>query len=1073
MLALAAGAATVQERLAAGWTPADDPAVTPRGEEIFALWAERSARGDAAGLARRLAWDGLDPAAVRRALTPGHLSPAPLPAWTATFREVSALAAGARSVDASWRDPERPIPFEEILAPWVAAARRRCGGAELAPEAWRDLERWLATRLSALAAEALGAAFDRFRGGRPDSFAVRLAEAGVGRETRLHVAFVDNLLSDGLTAWAAEFPALARLLATVTDLWAGHCRDLLAHWREDAATVQTEILGLPAGPGLPVPRILRIAAGLSDAHNGGRTTHILTLEGGARAVYKSRSLGADLAFARWLAWCNARGAAHGLLGHTLHRLLDRGDRGWAELVTTEPCADREAARRFHVRAGQLLALLHASGARDAHYENLMAHGEHPVLIDLEAWLPPRLARWLPAPGDEGWADAALRLEHSVLSTGLLPRWQPDGVRDDVVNVGGLGGGQPGTRLQPVWHAVGTDRMIRAWSPVASGVQPNVPVLGGQPLAPAAWAREVRAGFVTMYRFLVAHREELLAADGPLGDLAGRRGRLIFRPTRAYSRLRDRSLRPDACRDAAIRGGELEALTRVYLDAPGSAVPATWPLFAAERRALEQGDIPYFHADLAGTVLEGPDGTKIPGVIARPAIEGLRERLRRLGPEDLAAQVAFIDAALAPVPPSPDSSAEVEDTAPQAGPSGPRGTLAGDGGLDLAVPLALTLRDRAFRGPGGSLAWIGPRYLAGGETFELSPLGTDLYGGTGGIALFFAALEGPAGGGWGDLALRLALHGTAPGPEGIGGLVGLGSRIYTLVAIGHLLDAAEPIREAHRLAARITPERIAADTRLDVTLGAAGALLALLALDAARPTGSAGGPDPLELAAACARHLLARRLPGTGAWASPGRPPESGFAHGAAGIAYALLRFAARTGDREAREAACRAIAFERRLLAAEGAVQTTWCRGIPGVALARLGALDTCDDAATRAEIDAALALTRSPDLTPMDHLCCGNLGRAEILLEAGEILGDAAPAAAARELAGRVLARAAARGGLSWLPSGEISSFDPSFFKGAAGVGYTLLRLAAPERLPCVLRLEAPCRKLREAPGSPAGPLQ
>lgn len=1054
-------ASTVPERLAAGWIPDEDPEAVERAGRLLALWAERSARGDAAAFARRLAWDGLDPDALRRVLTPGRLttggSPPP---WVSTFLEISELAAGGsvRPEDALWRDPGAPIPFEEALVPWVEAARRLRGEtAELAPEAWRDLERWLATRLSGFAAEALGAAFDGFRGGRPGGFAVRLAEAGVGRDTRLYHAFVASLLADGLTAWARELPSLARLLATVVDLWVGCSRALVSHWRQDGAAVLRDILGNPEGP---LPRIIRIAAGLSDAHNGGRTAHVLTLEGGARIVYKARSVGMDAAFARWLAWCNERGAPYGVLDHALHRLLDRGDRGWAEFVAPKPCPDAAAARRFHLRAGQLLALLHASGARDAHFENLIAHGEHPVLIDLEAWLPPRLVRWLPAPGDEGWADAALRLEHSVLATGLLPRWQPDGPRDDVVDVGGLGGGRPGTRLRSVWRAVNTDHMVRVWSPVETRVQPNVPVLDGHPLAPAAWAREVGAGFAAMYRFLLAHREELLAPEGPLGDLAGHRGRLIFRPTRAYLRLRDRSVRPDACRDAAARGGELEALARVYLDAPGPEAPATWPLLAAERRALEQGDIPIFHADLAGTVLEGPDGEVIPHVIARPAVEELHDRLRRLDPEDLEEQLGYIEAALGSEKPDRRASVPVR-VRPCSSVLSSAGSL-----LDAALDLAETIRRRALRGRDGSLAWIGPRYLAGGETFELAPLREDLYGGTGGIALFFAALERIAGGGWGDLALRLALSSAALPSEahesaGIGGLVGLGARIYTLVALGELLGATEPLREAQQIAARITPERITADARLDVTLGTAGTVLALLALDAALPVERPAGPDPLEIAASCVRHLLARRLPDSVAWAAPGRPPEAGFAHGAAGIAYALLRFAARTGDAEARAAARAAIAFERSLLPAGKSIQTTWCRGAPGIALARLGALDVHADAEVRDEIRAALAATLDSSLTPMDHLCCGNLGRADILLEAGKILAEAELAEAARELAGQVLDRAAARGGLSWLPSGQVSGFDPSFFRGAAGAGYSLLRLAAPEHLPCVLRLE-PLRSTR-----------
>lgn len=914
---------------------------------------------------------------------------------------------------------------------------RTAAGADadlFAPEAWRDLERSLAARLSGLAAEALGALFDQLRGGRPDGFSVRLAEAGVGRETRRYEELVASP-----SAWTRELPVLARLTATAAGFWVRNSLELLGRWREDAAAVRREILGTSGGAS--GDRVARIAAGLSDPHEGGRTVHVLTLEGGARVVYKPRGLGMDAAFARWLSWCNGLAGERGTLDFHLHRILDRGGWGWAEFVTAAPCPDAEAGRRFYLRAGQLLALLHVAGGRDAHFENLVAHGEHPVLIDLETWLRPRLARWLPADEEgEGWVEAARRLEHSVLSTGLLPCWQPDGPRDDVVDVGGLSGGRPGVRARPVWRAVNTDRMIRAWGSVEAGIRPNVPVLDSRPLALAEHAREVREGFAAMYDLLLARQDELLSSNGPFAGLEGCRARLVFRPTLAYKRLRDRSLRPEPCRDAAARGAELEALARVFLDveAPAAVPPAPWPLLAAERRALEQGDVPVFRATIscpsgtAGTVLEGPDGERIPGLIELPALEELRIRLLGLSAEDLTEQVGYIEAALGgtepPSQPSPPS--------PLPPPL-----------LTAALELAESILARAIPGRDGTLGWIGPRYLAGGDTFELKPLGSDLYGGTAGIALFFAALARAVDGGtgrWRDLALRIAAPlGRVPeARRGIGGLTGLGARIYTLTVVGELLGEPDLIHQAEGIAARLDPE---GDDRLDVMSGAAGALLALLALDASVPESL-----PKERAAACGAHLLGR-FPWEG---------STGFAHGAAGIAYALLRLAARTGDAAAREMAGMAIAIERGLGLPPG--QTTWCRGTAGIALARLGTLDVLDGPETREEIRAALDLTRSSALTPMDHLCCGNLGRAEVLLAASEILGDPELAEAAREMAGQVLARGAAKGGLTWLPSGSVaggSGFDPSFFRGAAGAGYTLLRLASPHVLPCVLRLEPPDR--------------
>ncbi|HKH45484.1 MAG TPA: hypothetical protein VKM72_12530, partial [Thermoanaerobaculia bacterium] len=107
-------AATVAERLAAGWHPEEGPEAATRADALMALWSERSARGDSAAFARRLAWDGLDPGALRRVLAPGHRREGPLPAWLSTFREVSEIAAhgaveAVEADNAPWRDPAAPI----------------------------------------------------------------------------------------------------------------------------------------------------------------------------------------------------------------------------------------------------------------------------------------------------------------------------------------------------------------------------------------------------------------------------------------------------------------------------------------------------------------------------------------------------------------------------------------------------------------------------------------------------------------------------------------------------------------------------------------------------------------------------------------------------------------------------------------------------------------------------------------------------------------------------------------------------------------------------------------------------
>jgi type 2 lantibiotic biosynthesis protein LanM len=951
------------------------------------------------------------------------------------------------------RDPrEGPLPFEDLFREHLAAGRRRLSAALdgaaaglLSAAAWRDLEQGLVRRLTELSGQALIEAFNDFRGGPPAPFRVRLAASGVRSGTSRYRAFVGEMLAGD--AFAARWPGLARLVGDTVERWSRNSAEMIARLSD---------------PDLPFQEpVARLRTGLSDPHDGGRTVHAFVFAGGGELVYKPRGLGLETDFARLLAWCGERGLSLDLASPWV---LDRGTHGWAALVTPAPCADEGAARRFHRRAGMLLGVLHAFGARDCHCENLVARGEHPVLVDLEAWLPVRWRKWLAGEGlGEAWYRAARQLERSVLATGLLPQWQEGPRRGELRNVGGLGGGRPGRRRRKAWRNVNTDLMVFAWGDEEEGAGANVPTLDGRPLEPAAYRDEVVAGFAEMYGLLLRHRESLLSPAGPLRDVAGRRVRAVLRSTAAYRRLLERSLSPAACRDEAARAAVLEALEGIYREGEGRAAR---PLLAAERRALEAGDVPFFTASAGETRVEVPGGGAVEGLLTVASLEAARRNLAELSSSDLRAQTALIRAALAA------TAAALPDDPPEA----PRAAAPlpdRDRLLEAALAIGAGLRERAVAGPDGSVAWIGPRAFTSGGLYALSVLGADLYGGTAGIVLFLAALHRATGDpGARDLALRAIgplrrrLAGGSPRrPElGIGGLTGLPSVLYGLLWAGELLGEPALAGEARESAIRLDPERIETAGELDVVSGCAGALLALLAL---------AGPPPgdgrlLELAGRCAGRLLDRRTAGPGgARGGPaeGWPPPAGFAHGTAGIGYALLRLHARTGAPELLAAAREAIAGGRRPGSSGRrdprhpgtAPHATWCHGAPGIALARLGTLDVLDDPETRAEIGAALDATRSHPLTPHDPPCCGNLGRAEVLLYAARRLAEPALREEALGIAGRVLQRAAGAGGFGCAPGAGADLADPSFFRGEAGIGFTLLRLAGPGELPCPLLLEGP----------------
>ena len=275
-----------------------------------------------------------------------------------------------------------------------------------------------------------------------------------------------------------------------------------------------------------------------------------------------------------------------------------------------------------------------------------------------------------------------------------------------------------------------------------------------------------------------------------------------------------------------------------------------------------------------------------------------------------------------------------------------------------------------------VTWIAPQLLPRATHHELRPLRMDLYNGVAGVALFFAALErvGGAGRSTSLSALRSLRRfvSTADASrmvrEGynLGIATGVGSFIYALSRCAMLL--AEPALYGDAMAAseRITPEWIIADNNFDVLSGAAGAILGLLALHE-----ETGDSEIVKKAVLCGDHLLRKQEPaGQGAaWRAINGKFMTGFSHGAAGIALALLRLSKASGEDRFHRAARQAIAFEHSVFDStennwpdfryssndRSVFMNAWCHGAAGIGFARLSGLPLFDSPEVRQDIDAAL----------------------------------------------------------------------------------------------------------------------
>lgn len=1077
------------------WERLDSEAFTADGEQVSEpeidrrcdRWCQVVAQGNLDTFQKRLQWEGLNLDTVRPLLgTVRFTNTQPLPEWAETLRQIMQTAKEFMSASASFlpTDPDNPILFEDVLLPAIIVARQqlltRLGSGKftedtlplslLSETAYQALERSLLQRLAGLCTKTLDFEFSQVRPFGQNLLNLLGLETEDNNSKTHYNQFVERLLQGGLLSFFQKYPVLGRLMATAVNFWVEFAAEFLQRLAEDRADIQ-RVFGSTIDS---LGKIAEIQTSLSDPHKRGRSVILLTFESGLKLVYKPKDLGLEVSFNQFLNWCNQHSQ---LLDFKVIQVLNQKSYGWVEYVEYQPCADEAAAERFYQRAGMLLCVLYALRGTDCHCENLIASGEHLVLIDMETLLHHEANLIENSPFIQDFETAAAQhLWDSVLRTGMLPRWDFSSDRRVAYDISGLGSSdsQPAPRRMPRWQAINTDNMHQRYESVTFPLEKNVPRLGEIALSTNDYQVQIAAGFEQMYRFLMVNQDRLLAPESPLAAMQNQQVRFIFRATQIYGTILQNAWAPDYLKNGVDYSIELDRLSYAFLVAQEK--PHAWAILSAELQAMQQLDIPFFTASAASDELSVSKNQTIGQYFKQPSYQQVFSQLQTLDETDLSRQVAIIQGSYyAKVAQTLSKESEQWDVE-----SLP--LLNSQQLIAEARAIATELEARAIPDPDGSVNWIGLVYIPEAERFQLQVLNDSLYDGRCGVALFLAALSQVCGESrFRNLALqtlqslRRQIHTLDSESQqrnarlsGIGGASGLGSIIYTFVKVSQFLSDETLLQDAQALCNWITPELIAADKYLDIISGAAGAILGLLSL-----YGVTKEATVLEKAIACGQHLLTHQVSHEGApqaWLTIGEIPFTGFSHGAAGISYALLQLYAVTQDRNYLEAALEGIEYERSVFSESHAnwpdfrglaqtgqpvFPTQWCHGATGIGLARLGSFQIVNTPEIEHEIEIALQTTQRYALQAIDHLCCGNLGRVEALLVGGERFSRSDWYESAFQNASNVVAKAKRTGAYQLFPNLPNSVFNPGFFSGTAGIGYQLLRLAQPEQLPSVLLWE------------------
>lgn len=313
--------------------------------------------------------------------------------------------------------------------------------------------------------------------------------------------------------------------------------------------------------------------GQGDSHSGGKTVVQIEINQ-VPLIFKYKNLQIGEGFNHFLQFVETLAPKSSF--YKVARVCGP-DYTFEEKVEQKSCASQQELQQFYRHYGELLAVVYWLGSSDLHMENLIARGCDPVLIDVETILAVRL----PAKPGEVFSKAYLKNLDSIMTAGLLPTQKKWG---HTVELSALGGKRQKLARKVNKSTAEKSSAIHIEKAEAYiEMAQNLPLLNGVPVDYHAYSQELLAGFQELNQILCQNRKKVQTAIE--NCFTNQELRVLLRDTENYGHLLDFATHPSCMSNYPEREKITENLwhTRYVL-------PAAIPYEVAD---LLNHDVPLF------------------------------------------------------------------------------------------------------------------------------------------------------------------------------------------------------------------------------------------------------------------------------------------------------------------------------------------------------------------------------------------------------------------------------------------------------------------------------------------------
>ncbi|MED1739150.1 type 2 lanthipeptide synthetase LanM family protein [Bacillus swezeyi] len=840
-----------------------------------------------------------------------------------------------------------------------------------------------------------------------------------------------------------NYPVLARLLVEKTEKHLSFCLEFIQNYYQDFSDLLIEF-------NLNQLKLKKLKMDAGDSHNNGRSV-IICIFDKLKLVYKPRSLDVDEHFNEFIKWINEKEHS---FNFKYPKMIKGLNYGWQEFIEYTPCNNLEEVKDFYYRQGGYLAISYLFRSKDFHYENLVAYGAYPILIDLETLFDNRIDFQNRHELVKGMLSD---FNESVISSGMLPFNFAfnDGIDFDLSALGIVKEGQVSKNVRiDIVENFDSDDIRFEKRPLTAQKRANVPFLDDKPIYSDDYINIIEEGFKNLYYFFMKNRKQLLASDGPIRQFEKDEIRHVLRATNLYSHFLKTSTYPKYLIDGLKRNRLFDILfTDVKLE------DKYFDFVQLEYNDLLKHDIPYFKFKFNSKDLMNSEGKVISNFYHYSSLDLVMSRCQNLNLKDCDRQQRYIRMSLSTLYSKEKKSLNKPYPLLKSGEDiNPINFLQeakniGDQMLDHldynnnVNGIGLTMDETQDSG------------------ISLKPFEGGIYDGLAGLSLFFGQLgEEVNDKKYKDISIKIFKlclginEFNRSQPKNISAFTGIGSIVYTAAYLGLLWDDKGYVETSLKYLKRIK-ENIGKNKVYDFITGEAGVIILGLRIYEAF-----GIEDALETALECGEYVYESLLTELN---KGNQEILTGFSHGASGYAWSLLALSQKTGDKKYSILVDRILEYENNfynvdkenwadLRVKEKPVFSSvyWCHGAPGIGLARMNMLSLNNkklNPKLLRDLRIAINTTIAQGFNSNHSICHGDLGNLEVLLLISHYLQDEEMRSNVYRLGYSILSQSKEMG---WMNGIDGSSEMFGFMNGLSGIGFQMLRLWNPS-LPSILNLE------------------